>query len=135
MQERSLVGNAADPKQIKRARQLQRHRQARERADLQSVASSVQGRRFLWKLLCESAVFQQSFVPGQSDLSAFNEGRRRIGLGLMLDLAEIDVTLYHRMAHEAQALDESDLQGTRDLSDQKATVPSPDTEETDDATD
>lgn len=135
MTERMLVGNAADPKQVKRAKQLLRHRQERERADLQSVASSVQGRRVLWKWLCESAVFQQSFVPGQMDLTAFNEGRRRLGLGLMLDLAEIDVTLYHRMAKEAQALDEADTQSTTDSRQPKAETDSPNTEETDDATD
>jgi hypothetical protein len=118
--------------QAKRAKQREKADRERERTDLLTVVSTVQGRRFVWKLLVESAVFQQSFVPGQQDLTAFNEGRRRMGLGLMLDLAAIDVTLYHRMAKEAQHMDEADqaeMKETTDTGEHAAT------EEMNDATD
>lgn len=125
-----LIKNAADPQQLKRAGRIETQRAERDRADLQNVVSSEQGRRFVWKLLCESAVFQQSFVQGAADLTAFNEGRRRIGLGLMLDLAAIDPTLYHRMAKEAHDLEEAEAQGSN-----KEKEPESSTKETDDATD
>ena len=100
-----MVGNAADVKQVRKAKQYEKQRAEIERADLQTVLDSVQGRRFVWKLLCDAGVFRLSFVPGGTDSTAFNEGRRNQGLALLLSIQQLDHTLYHRMATEAQDLE------------------------------
>lgn len=122
MTERALVTNAADPRQVKKAKQTASRIRDRERHDLRAVLDLVQGRRVIWKLLCVAGVFQVSFRAGQPDLSTFLEGRREFGLQLMADVTAIDPALYHQMAKEAQHLEQADLPTTQ--------PPPPDEEET-----
>ena len=100
------MGNAADPKQVKAAKKQERQNREREQADLQSVLSSVQGRRFVWKLLSDAGVFRISHSAGDSHSTAFNEGRRNQGLSLLLAIHELDPLLYFTMAKEAQELEQ-----------------------------
>ena len=93
--------NAADPRQIKKARQRERLAQQQELADLRIVLASPQGRRFLWRMLTAAGVFRLSFVSGDAESTAFNEGRRSLGLMLMADLHALDPELYVTMAREA----------------------------------
>lgn len=64
-----------------------------ELLDLQAVMKTEQGRRVLRRILDSTGVFRTSFVvdPG---VTAFNEGRRDIGLRLMTDMAEADSAEY-----------------------------------------
>lgn len=105
MSDRALVGNAADQKQVKRAKQYEKQASERERADLLTVLDSVQGRRFVWKCLCDAGVFRLSHVPGDSHSTAFHEGRRSQGLALTLAIQQLNPSLYHRMAQEAHDLE------------------------------
>lgn len=107
MSDRALVGNAADIKQVKKAKQYEKQQTERERTDLQNVLDSVSGRRFVWKQLSDAGVFRLSYVPGDSHSTAFNEGRRNQGLALLLAVQSLDPTLYHRMAKEAHDLEEA----------------------------
>jgi hypothetical protein len=106
MSERAWVGNAADPKQVKKAKQLDRQRAERERTDLESILSTVGGRRFLWKQLSDAGIFAISLRVGQPDLTAFNEGRRQQGLQLLMEIQALNPDYYHRMAKEAHDLNE-----------------------------
>jgi len=99
--------NAADPKQVKRARQHDKLALERDRTDLQHVLETQQGRRFLWKLLSDCGVFRLSFQYGDAQSTAFNEGRRGVGLALMVAIQDLDPTLYHRMAKEAHDLEQA----------------------------
>ena len=108
MSARTLVGNAADPAQVKRARQHEKHAIERERLDLATVLGSVQGRRFVWGLLCDAGVFRLSFTPGcEAQTAAFYEGKRSGGLALMVSINALDPMLYHRMAKEAHDLEQA----------------------------
>lgn len=102
MTDRALVGNAADPRQVKAAKKQERQNREREQTDLQTILESEQGRRFIWKQLCDAGVFRLSFIPGDSHSTAFHEGRRNQGLALMLAVNQLDPMLYFRMAKEAQ---------------------------------
>lgn len=102
-----MVGNAADVKQVKKAKQYEKHREERERTDLQAILDTVHGRRFVWKQLSDAGVFRLSYVPGDSHSTAFNEGRRNQGLALLLAVQQLDPTLYHLMAKEAHDLEQA----------------------------
>jgi len=104
MPEKALVGNAADPEQVRRAGERSLSFRQQELNDLAYVLSSRQGRRFLWRQLCEAGVFKSSFHQSGS-VVYFNEGRREVGLKLLADLTEVDPSMYHQMAQEAK-LDE-----------------------------
>lgn len=107
MSDRALVGNASDVKQVKKAKQYEKQKAEIERADLEGILGTVHGRRFVWKQLCDAGVFRLSFVPGSTDSTAFNEGRRNQGLALLLAVQSLDPTLYHTMAKEAQDFEQS----------------------------
>ncbi|WP_347989485.1 hypothetical protein [Methylomonas sp. AM2-LC] len=48
--------------------------------DLRTVLNTVQGRRVLSRIMYICHKDEQSFVPGAADLTAFNEGSRRVGV-------------------------------------------------------
>lgn len=61
-------------------------RQARlDREDLETLLVLPSGRRFLWTLLERTGVFGASYSP-DTHAMAFTEGRRSVGLELMLRL-------------------------------------------------
>jgi hypothetical protein len=55
--------------------------------DIKSVAGTRSGRRFLWRLLAMANVFSESFNPDPYT-TAYNEGRRIVGLTVLNDLME-----------------------------------------------
>ena len=54
--------------------------QARE--DLRAVLSTPEGRRFAWSILSACGVYARSFT-GEPLSSAFNEGRRSVGIEIL----------------------------------------------------
>lgn len=65
------------------AQKAEAERAAEEAAeDLKWLMHDKRGRRFMWRLLSETSVFQQTFMPGAPDVSAFREGQRSVGLML-----------------------------------------------------
>jgi hypothetical protein len=106
MSNRAFVGNAADEKQVKKAKRRDRENEQRDRADLQWVLSTVQGRRFLWTLLCDAGIFKISFRPGRDGWTDFYEGKRQWGTELFVKIQEFNPDLYHLMAKEAHDLHE-----------------------------
>lgn len=121
---RALVGNAADPKQVRRANQAERLRQQRELDDLRHVMGTRQGRRFVWRQLSAAGVFRLSFTYAEPETTIFNEGRRSMGLNLMAEIHQLDPAHYLTMANEAAA----DAQAAAPIDE-----PKPKTEENDDA--
>ena len=94
--------NAADQRQVRKAKQKERQVHDQELKDLRDVCSTRQGRRFVWKQLVQAGCFRLSFIYGEPETTAFNEGRRSMGLALMADIHELDAALYIQMANEAQ---------------------------------
>lgn len=56
-----------------------RERQRRDIEDLKWLLEQAQGRRFVWRLLEQAGVYQSTFNSSGS-VTAFNEGKRAIGL-------------------------------------------------------
>jgi hypothetical protein len=98
-----LVSNAADPEQVKTAAKKVRNKRVQELEDFIKVMSTVEGRRFMWRLLDHTG-FQKSSFTGNST-TFFNEGMRNIGLIIWSDINEACPDLYIKMLQEAKELE------------------------------
>lgn len=80
-----------------------------ERRRIQALMKTEDGRAWVWDHLSMCGVFQSSYAPEPTD-TAFNEGRRSIGLRLIADLHEHAMASYQLMEREAiaRAQDEND---------------------------
>jgi hypothetical protein len=79
----------------RRQRELEELARQRWEMDFKAILSSEIGRRFFWSLLNRCNVFGPSYAEGAS-ATAFNEGRRAVGIQLMQDgqrLASADYVL------------------------------------------
>nr|WP_250209987.1 hypothetical protein [Morganella morganii] len=77
-----------------------REQEKRANADLKSIMSTEEGRRFMWRLLSKSNVFHSSFSPDPY-VAAFKEGCRNFGLEMFDGLHRVCPELYALMADEA----------------------------------
>lgn len=71
--------------------------------DIRWVLSNRKGRRLLWFVLSLCGVFRASFVAKDSNQTAFNEGRRDVGLRLLRDIASANPKAYSQMEDEVLA--------------------------------
>lgn len=78
---------------------VQKQNQEREQADIQALLKIPEGRRFVWKLLGLSGMFRAS-MTGEAMTTAFNEGRRDIGLGILLEINTCDHNAFAQMQSE-----------------------------------
>ncbi len=77
--------------------------QQRNVCDLQTVVSTVSGRRVLWRVLQAAQISQHGFVPGDSSATAFHCGQKSIGLFLLHELEEAAPGIYAQMRAEYMA--------------------------------
>lgn len=104
---KALVQNASDPQQVKNAGRDEKELKRRERNDIEFLLSSPQGRRFLWKLLCECGIYELSYVQ-DSDMTAFNEGRRTVGNNILSDILDVDPDGYSMLIKENREVEDLD---------------------------
>jgi hypothetical protein len=71
--------------------------------DIRWVLSNTKGRRVLWFILSLCGVFRASYVPKDSTQTAFNEGRRDVGLRLLLEIQTANPKAYSQMEDEVLA--------------------------------
>lgn len=69
---------------------------------LGSVLRDVSGRKVLWQLIERSHPLGMSFVAGQPDSTAFNEGMRFLGTNLLAQIMNNHESLYFQMIGENQ---------------------------------
>lgn len=85
---KALVGNAADPQQVKEAEQKERFERREEEKDLAFLLSTKPGQRFLWKVLEFCGVFNGGYQePNQL---MFRAGERNVGVWLLSQITEAD---------------------------------------------
>lgn len=72
-----------------------------EQRRLNAILSTADGREWMWNHLGMCGVFQSTYASNTHD-TAFNEGRRSIGLRLLADLQEHTFKLYQSMEKEAR---------------------------------
>lgn len=72
----------------------------RKAGDIQRVVNTVEGRRFMWRILTETKVFNSCFDTNALAMAA-NEGRRDIGLFIMQEIMKAAPEMMAQMQSEA----------------------------------
>jgi hypothetical protein len=75
--------------------------------DIKAVCGLPQGRRLIWELLDFCGVYGMSFVAGNGDVTAFNEGRRAVGLKLLNRVNNASKSLLNQIILEHYSVVES----------------------------
>lgn len=85
---------------LRAARKEQEQQAARlEIEDVKWLMSDKRGRRFVWRQLSKAGVFRTSFTGNGSE-TFFNEGKRVMGLDLMVQINEHCPNRYNEMVTE-----------------------------------
>jgi hypothetical protein len=69
----------------------------RDRDDMQTLLKFPWGRRIVHRLLEKTFVFNPVYVQGEFDATAFNEGKRNVGLALFNEVMDIQPEAYMKM--------------------------------------
>lgn len=77
-----------DPDAVASEERLAAARQQRDLADLRAVLALAEGRRWIWRVLEQTAAFRASYDPDSPLRMAFAEGRRSTGLWLLAELQQ-----------------------------------------------
>lgn len=101
MKNEAYTENMADKDNVKKAERREKDDRAQELDDLKFVLSTKQGRRAVWRILCECGLFRAGFVQSGSQVY-FNEGMRNVGMKLIDDVHQADISAYATMQKEAK---------------------------------
>lgn len=83
---------------------LERQKRQRQEEDLRLVMATAVGRRLVIRLIDEVAgVWNLSFVAGYADATAFNDGKRSVGVVLAKEVQALVPELWTQAQAEAQA--------------------------------
>lgn len=72
-----------------------------EEADFKWLMSNRRGRRIVWRLLEEAGVFRTTFTDNPMQ-TAFNEGMRKYGVAVLVQVHKLTPDLYPTMLTEQQ---------------------------------
>ena len=67
----------------------------RNEEDLRSILKTPYGKRFVYRLI--KPVFMTAWIQGEVDTTAYNEGRRSLGIALFEEVKRIDPEAYLKM--------------------------------------
>ena len=108
--------DAGDRRHVERREKTAKAARLQRNEDFRWLMGDARGRRFFWDLLAKAGLFRSS-LAGTAELTAFNEGRRDLGLALLADLMRLCPEEYGRMQAEAiskQPVSNGDNDGGRD---------------------
>ena len=97
-----LPDNAADKKSVARKKAESGRRDKRLQATLVGILSIKDGREWIWALLESCNVFSQSFVQGEPESTAFNEGKRSVGNRLLAEITSGAPEAFVQMMKESK---------------------------------
>ncbi len=96
----STTFDAGNRRHVERRDKAAKTVRLRRNDDFRWLMGDARGRRFVWDLLGKAGLFRSSFGPS-TELTAFNEGRRDLGLGVLAELMQLCPEQYARMQAEA----------------------------------
>jgi hypothetical protein len=92
--------DAGNPRHVERRQTSAKTTRLQRNEDFRWLMGDARGRRFIWNLLAKAGVFRSS-MGLSAELTAFNEGRRDLGLAVLADLMRLCPEEYGRMQAEA----------------------------------
>ena len=82
-------------------RKIEKSLADRRVADIKHICSTPQGRRFIWELFFnDCGIYGSIFVPGAPDITAFNEGKRAVGMRVLYRLNLADKSIMQQLLLE-----------------------------------
>lgn len=97
-QTKALVQNASSEKQVKEAGNKEQMMLSQRRKDMAHVLSSIEGRRFIWRLLGQCRTF--SSIHETSAKIHYNSGQQDIGFQLLREIDAADAEMFFKMRNE-----------------------------------
>jgi hypothetical protein len=94
--------DAGDRRHVERREKTAKAAHLQRNEDVRWLMGDPRGRRFVWDLLAKAGLFRSS-LAGTAEFTAFNEGRRDVGLVLLADLMRLCPGQYARMQAEAMS--------------------------------
>lgn len=95
-----MVTNAADAKQVRKARKTQRRTRAQELEDLREVLKGQAGRRVFWRVLKQCGTFESAM--GMNDaLTNYNAGRQDIGHFVLAEITAAQPDIVPQLMQQA----------------------------------
>jgi len=97
--------DANDPVQVEKAKRAA-GRQRRADADIvRKIMLTSEGRSWMYRKLVACHIYEPSFVPGSSDITAYREGERNVGNLLLQEVQLAAPQQYIEMVKEGNARD------------------------------
>lgn len=97
----SEIVNTSEPKQVKKAKDRERLLKDEILRGLTKTLTDPEGRRLLWSYLSFCGIYQTSFT-NDFGTTAYNEGRRSVGLKLLDDIVSASPEFLMLMMKENQ---------------------------------
>lgn len=104
------VKNAADPRQVARAKKVEKERREIELEDLRAVLATDEGRRFIWRMISHCQVFGSVWSPNER--IHYNAGVQDVGHWLLAEVSEADEIKILEMMQENFAAERLQRQQT-----------------------
>ena len=98
-----MIDEDTPPKERKESARKERERDKTDTEDLKFLLGEKQGRRFLWKLLGETKLFEAVWQPGE--WAGYYAGRQDVGRVLFGRIVKVDPQALIVMQTEADALE------------------------------
>jgi len=92
--------DAGDRRHVERREKTAKTARLQRNEDFRWLMGDLRGRRFVWDLLAKAGLFRSS-LGISPELTAFNEGRRDLGLAVLADMMRLCPEQYARMQAEA----------------------------------
>lgn len=96
--DRPLVQNAADPRQVAHAGRKEKQARERELEDLRLILLTAEGRRFLWRVLGYCRFATDVWDP--SSRIHFNAGLQNVGHWVLAEITAADEEAFYLMMRE-----------------------------------
>lgn len=93
--------NPADEQQVNERSAKKKFDHKAKQQFLRDILKDRQGRDFFWDLLSMAGIFHTSFNPSNA-VTAYNEGRRSLGLQVLADITAAAPEAYVTMIKESQ---------------------------------
>ena len=91
----------SDEEVNRKIEELREKRKARELSDLSKILAMREGRRVIWRLLSLAGIADELFVGNDGTQTAFNLGRRSVGLAFWKQIPpETELTMKREYAND-----------------------------------